>query len=236
MVRVVIHSNPHLANQEESACWLSEGFARCGVDGVIVSDVQAEGDIHVVQGPHYAYSYWLSRARTHRVLFLNRCFYGHARFDLSIGWLNPDGTRDFRNAEKTEPNGTLPELKPKKPQQICAVVFGDYGEDSADLVAQARQKYGRVYFRPHPADPRDGPALSPKWPLDQVWEIADVAVGGRSTVLVEAAINGLHVETTDPRHVVQGAAEDREGWLTRLSWAQWSHEQIRSGAFWSHLK
>ena len=73
-----------------------------------------------------------------------------------------------------------------------------------------------------------------KGELSAVWELADVAIGHSSTVLVEAAINGLHVESSDPLHVCQGI-EDRAQWLVDLSWANWNFEQLKSGAFWEHL-
>ena len=73
-----------------------------------------------------------------------------------------------------------------------------------------------------------------KGSLDAVWEIADVAIGHGSTVLVEAEIAGLHVETTDPRHVARNVT-NREQWLKDLSYAQWNKSEIQSGEFWYHL-
>lgn len=235
MVSVVIHTNPGLANQRESAAWLKAGFVRHGMATRITADRQERGDIHVIQGPWYAYKEWLGKDN---VLYLNRCFYGDARFDLSIGWLKPDGTRDFCNFDMGYPNGELPELMPMKKRtgkRACAMVFGDYGENPAPMVQEARAKYGRVYYRPHPADRHaTSPALSPDWTLEQVWDIADVAVGGTSTALVDAAINGLHIDCPDT-HVCSEINGDRESWLADLSWAQWHYTQIERGEFVEHL-
>jgi hypothetical protein len=231
MVSVVIHSNPGLANQVESAGWLSEGLARHGVENVITADKHAEADIHIIQGPWYAYNEWLGKPN---VLFLNRCFYGDARFDVSIGWLRPDGSRDFKNHGRASANGVLPKLRPKKSRRRSAVVFADYGKDPTEMIADARRKYDSVFFRPHPAQARETPVMTLKGELSTTWDIADVAIGGTSTVLVEAVINGLHVETTDPLHVVAGLT-DRRQWLIDLSWSQWHYDQLKRGDFWEHL-
>jgi len=235
-VKVVIHTNPFLANQRESADWVAKGFNRHGINAEISENRSKAADIHVVQGPHYCYDHWRNLSDTHRVIWLNRCFYGDSRFDLSLGWLRPDGSRDFKNKGKTEPNGELPELKPQKESRYAAIVFADYDRDMRDKLIEMRTDHiGPLYFRPHPARPMTSLVMDLTCPLDVVWEICDIAVGHSSTVLVDAAINGLHVESTDPLHVVQGL-EDRVKWLTELSWAQWGHEAIIRGDFWDHLK
>ena len=177
--------------------------------------MKRSADVHVVQGPHYAFNEYLGQKN---VLWLDRCFFGHYRYDLSIGWLNADGSRDFKNKGMSFGKGELPELKPKKTGRDCAIVFGDYGMDPTALVQYARREIGRTYYKPHPAElGQPTPYLAPEWSLSQCWEIADVAVGHSSTVLVTAELNGLHVYTTDPNHVCNDVGEDREAWLNRLS-------------------
>jgi len=235
MVSVVIHSNPNLANQRETADWLQQGFKRHGIAADITADKYAAADVHVVQGPWYCYKEWMPKSATHRVLWLNRCFYGHSRFDISLGWLRPDGTRDFRNDGATVGKGTLPELRPRKSAGRCAVIFADYGLDMYEAVEQAKLTYQSVFFRPHPAQEQDTRAMTLRGPLEAVWSLADVAIGHSSTVLVEAEINGLQVVSSDPTHVVHHDG-DREAWLNRLSWAQWNHGELMNGDFWSHLQ
>ena len=232
MVSVVIHTNMGLATQVETSTWLQTGFSKHGIDAEITGDKHKPADVHVVSGPWYCYSEWLGKPN---VIWLNRCFYGHPRYDLSLGWLRPDGSRDFRNVGMTSAKGMPPALKPRKAKRRCAVVFSDYGMDATDMIFDARQKYDSVFFRPHPAQKQETPVMTLKGSLDAVWEIADVAMGHGSTVLVEAEIAGLHVETTDPHHVARNVT-NREQWLKDLSWAQWNHEEIQSGAFWSHLQ
>lgn len=237
MVSVVIHTNLHLANQIESAEWLRQGFAAHGIDAEITADRQKRGDVQVVQGPWYALDYWTPRSADHPVLWLDRCFYGDARFDLSIGWLRPDGSRDFVNDGAAGEKGLLPQLQPAKQARRSAVVFGDYGRDHAEDIYEARKRFDAVYYRPHPQDGSGVPkAMSLSGDLAAVFALGDVALGHSSTVLVQAAIEGLAVESTDPRHVVQQLNGSRERWLAWLSWAQWSHSEIMAGDAWEHLR
>ena len=238
-MKVVIHSNPTLANQIESAQWVRTGFLAHGIDAEITADKHKEADVHVIQGPHYCYNEWLGKPN---VIWLNRTFYGHPRFDLSLGWLRPDGSRDFKIHGVTAPKGTLPVLKPKKDRRRCAVIFGDYGRSAKKDIQNALDAretgngYDSLFFRPHPAQSQEeSPVMTLKGELDAVWKIADVAIGHSSTALVEAAINGLHVESSDPHHVCQSINGDRTAWLTKLSWCQWSHDEIQSGEMWEHL-
>ena len=231
MVQVVAHINPGLAHQVEHGEVLKAGFARHGIDIDVTADIHQHGDIHIVSGPWYALPTWQGKPN---VLWLDRCFYGNARDYVSLGWLNADGSRDFRNTDKTEGKGILPELKSSKKRRLCAVVFGDYGGDPREHLKYARKKYDSVWFRPHPSDTGLSPYLPLRGELSSVWQIGDVAIGHSSTVLVDAEINGLFVESTDPRHVVHHNG-DREAWLKRLSWAQWHLDELANGSFWEHL-
>jgi len=235
MVSVVIHTNTQLFNQRETGSWIKAGFARHGIAAEITADKHKAADVHVVQGPWYCLNYWQPRADQHRVLFLNRCFYGDARFDVSLGWLRCDGSRDYRNDSTAVHKGTLPRLKKRKDARRSAVVFSDWGQDCTERVREARQRFDAVYFRPHPAEPqRTTPVMTLPGSLDAIWGLCDVAIGHSSTVLVEALINGLHVESSDPQHVVHDC-DDREAWLKRLSWAQWHADELQRGDFWDHL-
>jgi hypothetical protein len=226
-VTVTIHTNMNLHNQVQTASWLNCGLVRKGIDCVITPDKTADGDIHIIQGPHYCYQDWIGKPD---VLWLNRTFYGDSVFNISLGWLNADGSRDFYNKDMAEPKGTLPELKPIKTQQEHAVIFADYGQmnQARHWEVDAREKYQQVYVRAHPADQMC------YYTLEDLWQRCDAAIGGQSTVLVDAVINGLHTISTDPLHVVQGMT-DRQQWLTDLSWAQWNHTELMNGDWIEHL-
>jgi len=203
---------------------------RHGVTLDVTADKTKAGDIHIVSGPWYALDEWRGKPN---VLWLDRTFYGDAHDVISLGWLNADGSRDFRNSDKIEGKGALPELKPTKIRKGTAIVFGDYGRDMEAECKLAR-KFERCYFKPHPQDSQPkSPFNTLRCPLHIALELADVAIGHASTVLVDAEIAGLHVMSTDSRHVVHNS--DRELWLKRLSWAQWSLEELSNGDFWEHL-
>ena len=238
--KVVIHTNPTLYNQTSFAAAFVSGFREHGIDAKIVgrNDV---GDIHIVQGPHYAFARWKHHPM---VLHLDRCFYGDAATVVSLGWLNPDGSRRFA-APAREPKGALPEIQPAKKYRGSAVVLGDYAADSGTLIEAARKRFERVYFKPHPQGATYPGVMNITGGLDGVFNLCDVAVGHRTSALVAAALAGLYIVTTDKHHACKPIAfgfdeneriGEREEWLAGLSWQQWSLSEIKSGEFWSSLK
>ena len=112
------------------------------------------------------------------------------------------------------------------------MVFTDYGQRPDSMMAYAGKHFEYYWHRPHPSEHPDQNFNT----LAAIWPNVDVAIGHGSTVLVEAAINGLEVISFDPRHVCQDLKHTaRPLWLTRLSWAMWNHNQIQKGHFWEHL-
>ena len=228
MVSVVIHANPRLQHQQDFAQALTHGFCVHNVAAQITADRRGEADLHVVLGPHYA----LRENQHRRILYADRCFFGDARWTVSLGWLK-DGVRDFMNRGMAAAKGSIPQLAPRKARRRHAVILADYGgiNRARHWEVDARKQYEQVYFREHPNDRHSRYFYS----LDEMWERCDVAIGGKSTALVDAAINGLHVETHDPHHVCCNIT-DRQQWLTDLSWAQWTIDECHSGQFWEHLQ
>ncbi len=238
--KVVIHTNPTLYNQTSFAAAFVSGFREHGIDAKIVgrNDV---GDIHIVQGPHFAFNRWKHHPM---VLHLDRCFYGDAATVVSLGWLNPDGSRNFA-APGREAKGVLPKIRPIKKYRGSALVFGDYGVDPLPLIEAARKRFERVYFRPHPEGGGCTGVMHLTGSLAGSLRLCDVAVGHRTSALVAAALAGLYIVTTDEHHACKPIAfgfdereriGSREKWLAELSWKQWSLSEIKSGEFWSSLK
>jgi len=231
MVHVVIHTNLGLENQRICGTALKQGFERHELQAEISPDIHKQADLHVIQGPWYAFKEWIGQPN---VLWLDRCFYGCAKTVLSIGWLNPDGSRNFGGCDKPV-KGQPPELQERKEYRGTCIVFGDYNRDMSEEIQLARKKHQRVYFRPHPAEHKnDSPVIALRGPLENVLDFADVAIGHSSTALIEAELHGLLVESTDPNHVVHHDG-DRDKWLRQLSWKQWHLDEIRAGKFWEHL-
>lgn len=233
MVAVVIHANPSQAHQVEFGAALWEGFKVHGIEATVTSDRRTTGDIHVVQGP-----WWCLQSHKHLpwVLHLDRAYYGDPFQNVSLGWLKPDGGREFRNRRKLEPKGEPPLMWPRKDYQGTCIVFGDYARDMREEVKLARAQHERVWFKPHPAEHIiESPCITFDGDLDLCWNFASAAVGHASSVLVDAERHGLAVTSTDPGHVVHHDG-DREAWLKRLTWTQWHIDECASGAFWEHLK
>jgi len=238
--KVAIHTNSSLYNQTSFARAFVNGFREHGICAEIVGR-RGSAEIHITQGPHFAYDLWKGHPQ---VLHLDRCFYGDPATVVSLGWLKPDGSRNF-GAPGREAKGVLPEIQKAKEYRGTAVVFGDYGTDPAELILAARKRFERVYYRPHPKDRRRVNAMTMDGDLDAVLRLCDVAIGFRTSALVAATLAGLYIVTTDDHHACKPVAfgfneaeriGERKSWLRDLSWKQWTLAEINSGEFWSHLK
>jgi len=211
-VSVAIHANPQLAHQIEFAEYFQSGFIAHDTDATITSDPQLAADVHVVIGPHYALK---QRAPGDRTVYVDRCFWGHHREFVTIGWLRPDGSRHvLGNMDDSRPK---PDLAPMKTGDN-AIYLCDYGvAPEANLV-----KRRNAEVRLHPAD------TNTKEPLDAALDRNDIAIGGMSSALVTAVISGLNSICVDPRSVCF-KIEDREQWLNDISWMNWSGSEIKTG-------
>ena len=78
--------------------------------------------------------------------------------------------------------------------------------------------------RRHPAQQK------PTTTLQHDLDTHDIAIGRSTTALVDAAIQGLRVETSDPHSPVYGLV-DRDQWIRDLAWHNWSTDELASGAF-----
>jgi len=234
MVSVVVHCNPGLQNQIDCADALRSGFAAAEMPVEVVYDrrPQKANEITVIQGPWWAYNEFIGKPN---VLWLDRTFYGCAVNNVSLGWLNENGSRDFGDCDKPA-KGELPALHPAKEKTRSVIVFGDYGRDPAQEMSYARRTYDSVFYRAHPASNGRTPYLTLGGELETVFAIGDCAVGYKTTALIDAAIHGLHTHSTNPWHVVQEIETlGREKWLAELSWKQWSLDELRAGTFVDHL-
>jgi len=209
--RAVIHCNRSLSHQVELAECLHEGMG-----GEISYSPFTQADLHIVLGPWFALQQW----RTGNTLYIDRAYWGDPDC-VSIHWL--------KNGEKVRttdnPYRLHPAVKPWK-RGGKAIVLGDYGADSRAIA----QQYG--------ADIRMHPAQGEKRPLCDVLGHYQIAIGSRTTALVDAAIAGLKVITNDihsPVWPISGQRCDREQWLNDLAWHNWSKNEIRRGSMWDHI-
>lgn len=197
----IIHANA-LPHQRRLAEALREGLH----GAVVTSDPLAEGETHVVLGPHFALEPW----RYRKTLYIDRAYWGDPDC-VSIHWLY-NGEKWRTRLDDYRP---CPELQPMRPWGQV-IYLCDYGKGPEG-------KYDAVRY--HPAEKDCGP-------LD--FTGYGVAVGKRTTALVDAAVAGLTVLTDDqhsPVWEISGAPWKRDAWVQHLAWHNWSHDEIARGVF-----
>lgn len=227
-VDIAIHTNIGLRHQVEWAESLKAGFARHGLTAEITPCREREADLHVVQGPWFAFTQW---ERHPRVLFLDRCFYGDTNYYASIGKLLPDGTRDFNNENSPGDRwrGSLGEWKTGTQN---ALVLADYNRPPVAVHGPFRA----ARIRRHPAQEKASQSLA------DALEWADIAAGETSTALIDAVLAGVPIVCSD-KHIaapVAGTFEapfrgDRTQWAHDLAYCQWNHDEIKQGEAWGHI-
>lgn len=227
-LRTVIHSSG-LGHQERWAGALQLGFARHGINAQISRSADTEADVHIVQGPWFALNRWKHHPRT---IYLDRAHWGDPDC-VSLHWL--------RDGEKHRTSGHMrrdhPSCAPWKAGRRLLVLC-DYGHDGAQEYARCLQHFDAVTIRRHPA--ADGGGVS----LAEDLANHDIAIGRRSTALIDAAIAGLPVITTDEHSPVWPIASriqdirtpDREQWLTDLAWHNWHIDDVLRGEAWQFLR
>ena len=218
---MLVHYNPTLKQQVRYA----QAFADASCD--ITPNPDGDADIHIVQGPHYALNRWRHHSR---VLWLDRAYWGDPD-EVTLGWLQPDGTRKFaRGTHKRDRPATLP----WKTREESCLVLADYRQNVDGIVSEAYKRFGHVSVRRHPVEEKH--ALS----LETCLTLSDVCIGNTSTALIDAIVLGVPVICTDPSSSVadvsvRGLGDDlyrggREPWLHDLSWRQWGIDEIRDGS------
>lgn len=218
-VGYTIHANPRLKHQVDYAEAFAAGFAAHGDRADITRDPNRPADVHVIIGPWFALKPWQHDGDY--VLYVDRAYWGDPEA-VSAHWLRM-GEKVFEGAGAGRPH---PEAAPYKTGRR-SIYLCDYGDTP-------KGRYDTV--RRHPAE-------SGRPERDLAADLAehDLAVGKRTTALVDAALAGLRVETPDvhsPVFPIRGRVCDqaREVWLCGLSWHNWGIEEIRTGAAWEYLR
>lgn len=178
-----------------------------GVPGAEISySPHTPADTHIVIGPHFA--------KWPNALMLDRAYWGDPDY-VSVHWLK-DGekVRTTGNPYREHP----PFLPYKDGNRV--IYLCDYGE----VVETA------ATVRLHPAQRK------PERTLYEDLAQHEIAVGGRTTALVDAALMGLEVRTDDPHSPVwpiRNRTGNREQWLRDLAWHNWSKSEIMNGNMWN---
>lgn len=206
-MHVAIHVNPSLSHQREHGECFYKGFKRHGIKASVTHNRNAEADIHVISGPHYAKQTWLDHPR---VILLDRCFYKGDPEHVSLGWMKSDGTRTYaagigRESLRREDRGA----------REGTIFLADYNGplEQADTI------------RLHPARENNTESLH-----DALCRHA-TAIGYLTTALVTAGLLGLEVICRDERSIMA-----QPNWLELLPYADWHLKEIASGEAWEHLR
>ena len=210
--RVAIHANPALKHQRDYAEALAAGFRRHGLNAAATDLRRTGADLHVCIGPWYA----LRENAGERLIYADRAYWGDPEC-VSLHWY--DGGKVFDWSPSDRPRPRMAEMKgPGTTVYIC-----DFSETPPS---------GFDEVRCHPAWHPNRESLS------AVLERHSRAVGGVSTAMVEAALQGLSVDTSSERSPVYPLAQgvDRGLWLAGLSNHNWALSEIESGAAWELLR
>lgn len=206
----VIHCNPTLGHQVKIAEALRSGFLRHGINAHISNRAETKADCHVLMGPWFAFRQWQHHQNT---LYIDRAYWGDPQ-SVSVHWLK-GGEKVFTHNHNARAH---PNPQPyKRGDRI--LVLCDY--------KHIPNAIGTI--RLHPAEHKQTRSLK------QDLDAHEIAIGRRTTALVDAAIHGLMVKTTDPHSPVRPISGCRSyvrraEWLTNLAWHNWSLVEISTGA------
>ena len=221
----VIHYNPKMKHQ----CDHARAFEACGFKAT--TDPKEPADIHVVSGPYYAKPYWLDHPR---VIEIDRAWWGDPHC-ISIGWMQPDGTRRFATGLESRQK---PEMAPWWDVVRSCLILADFQQDTSEIETKARDRFGSVKVRRHPAEQKSERTLN--------WDIRshDVAIGTSGTSIFEAIKAGTPSICLDPKNecapVCSGSIDedlyrgDRDDWIHNMSYKQFNLDEI--DVAWNLLK
>ena len=197
---------------------IKSGFAAHGKKSEISHDPNTQADMHVVLGPWFALNQWKYHQN---VLYIDRAYWGDPGC-ISIHWLSEgEKVRTSNNEYRWHPD-----TKPYK-HGHRKIYLLDYDEKWGHQATDGDVRY-------HPAQ------STPKRTLEEDLRTHDIAVGRRTTALVDACIHGLMVLTNDPHspvYPVSGSVSyiKRAELLVNLAWHNWSLKEIECGAMWDVL-
>lgn len=215
---IAFHTATSQSHQLEHFQWFRDGFKQLGIN-LRILDIYGDADYHIISGPNFAYQEWLGKPN---VLMIDRALWHPEKSGkwqsmdwISIGWLQPDGTRIFAKGD----GRSGPEVATRKIGNgtIYLKDYNDHREEEADTV------------RYHPAERNSTETL------DQALDKHGIAIGYKTSALVTAALRGLKVICKDKRNIMSDP-----NWLEILPYTDWHYSEIQSGealkCLWSSLK
>ena len=231
---ITCHVNTGYSHQRRWAEAISHGCKKHGHRVVVSSNRErlAEGDVHFIYGPWYVYNKFIGKKN---VILIDRDYLGRDPGDYArIGWLLPDGRQVFAKGYGRD----TPTVKDWRYQGNRALVLADYAQKTDEIVRTAHEFFSEVQVRLHPANKQTSESLS-----DAISR-ADAVIGTAGTAQIQAILDGVPTTCLDPRHIARPVTAhvigdiimpDRSAWLRDLAYAQWSHDEMKSGEAWEYL-
>jgi len=262
MVKVAIHCN-QIDWQKQYAKYFQYGFRLHGVDVELTArDIPVRGAINVV----FANNSWKNTvARCNQndipLITVNRCFFGSRHDMVAIGWDGFNGDADFCldniNDSRWKKHGfELPDWRQNDDGHI--LICGEF-RDMTPWYNKLRNilPNDKVRFRPHPfVNKLYGWKQAPGERQDDIetsLKKANICITYDSIAGCDAALAGVPSVTYGPKSMAWDVSvktyeewidlvanydvlPDRQEWCNRLAYCQWSHQEIKDGDFWEHLK
>ena len=200
-------------------------------------------------------------ARGHRCLIAERAYLGDRFHWFSLGWNGLNGNADFVNDDVSGDRWERfwqADMKPWRNGGDYALIVGQVAGDAAmdgrcpyewaeSVIPEAKQRFGRVYFRPHPLCKRKRRVAG----CEELPGDMQTALAGASAVItyssntgVLAVMEGIPTVTYSTCSMVYNVTShnlretvtpDRTQWGHRIAYAQWLPEELANGTAWRHV-
>lgn len=225
---ITIHAEPNIDWQRKRANDMAIGLRRIGHKPTLTRSRVRTSDAPAIL---YGTTCWRDiEAAPGDWLLVDRACVGNPDY-VQLVW-NGHGRRGDHKVPPSYDGSRWNDLGVEiKPWQTGSkVVLCGQTESYCDLDLEEWYKSQKAtHFRKHPAG--DNPTRLPAW---DSWDDVGKAIVLNSSVAVDAMINGVKAEVTDPGSMAYGWMR-RDFLLPWLAWTQWSWDEIRDGEPVRHL-
>jgi len=240
---------------------MEAGIAQSG-DTSIISQQPDESDVHLFWGLRKRFGKQ-ALANKKRCLIIERAFLGDRFKWHSLGYNSINGYADFCNNDVSEDRWLThwaDSMQDWRDGGDYALVVGQVQGDAAlrgqdvykwanQAVQDAKRKYGRVIFRPHPLDKFPRKVEGAEYhtgDLQEVLSNAAVVITYNSNTGVDAVMAGIPAISYDKGSMVWDISShsikedlirpDRSDWGRKIAYAQWLPSELKDGTAWRHVR
>lgn len=263
MVKAVIHCN-QIDWQKQYANYFESGFGKHNIDVKRSSRDHPEANVINVVFANNSWKRTVAYCQAHPdvapLITVNRCFFGSRHDMVAIGWDGFNGDADFcledvEDDSRWNKHGfDIPDWKER---DGYILVCGEFRNTTPikNWYKELRRVLPNenVRFRPHPfVTDLYGWEQAPGKRQDDIETAlagASVCISYDSIAGCDAVLAGVPSITYGPRSMAYDVSMktyeewidgptllDRKDWCSRLAYCQWSHQEIKDGDFWEHLK